>query len=107
MNIKTNNNDKLEIALAQLYHVMDPEIDLNIVDLGLVYEVNFDDKNKGIFIDMTLTTQFCPMGESIVESTTQALQQSFPDEEIHINLVFDPPWNQSMISEKGHLFLNS
>ncbi|HUH73523.1 MAG TPA: metal-sulfur cluster assembly factor [Chitinophagales bacterium] len=106
MNITTNNDEKSEIAIAALYDVIDPEIGLNIVDLGLIYEINFSEKSKDIVVNMTLTTQFCPMGESIVESTTQAMKQSFPEEEIHVNLTFEPPWNQGMISEEGVNFLN-
>ena len=107
MNIKTNNYDKNEIALSALYEVMDPEIDLNIVDLGLVYETEFHDDANTVVVLMTLTTRFCPMGESIVESATKALQNVFPDAEIQINLTFQPPWDQSMISEEGNLFLSS
>ncbi|RXJ44330.1 metal-sulfur cluster assembly factor [Gelidibacter gilvus] len=107
MNIKTNNPDKNEIAIAALYHVMDPEIDLNIVDLGLVYETDFKEDSDDIIVIMTLTTRFCPMGESIVEAATQAVQQPFPDNNIQIMLTFQPPWDQSMISEAGNLFLSS
>lgn len=107
MNIITNNSDKNEIAIKGLHHVIDPEIGLNIVDLGLVYEINFKDKSKEIIVTMTLTTQFCPMSESIVAAATQAMQQSFPEDGIQVNLIFDPPWNQTMISEDGILFLNS
>lgn len=107
MNIKTNNAEKLETALVGLYYVMDPEVDLNIVDLGLVYEIDFKEDSNEIIVTMTLTTQFCPMGESIQSATTQSMQQSFPKHSIQVNLTFDPPWDQSMISEQGHMFLNS
>ncbi len=107
MNIKTNNTDKNEIAITALYEVMDPEIDLNIVDLGLVYETDFKEENNEIVVIMTLTTRFCPMGESIVEAATQAMQQVFPENKIQISLSFQPPWDQSMISDKGNLFLSS
>lgn len=106
MGIKTNNTDKNEIAIAALHNVIDPEINLNIVDLGLVYEVYFNEENNDIVVIMTLTTQFCPMGESIVESTTQAMQQAFPNDKIQVNLIFEPSWNFSMISEEGKKFLN-
>ena len=56
---------------------------------------------------MTLTTRFCTMGESIVEAATQAMQQVFPENKIQISLSFQPPWDQSMISDKGNLFLSS
>src|SRR5680860_1295074 len=105
MDIKSNNAERNTIPMAGLYHVIDPEIDLNIVDLGLVYEINFNEESKDIVVTMTLTTQFCPMGESIVASTTQAMQQSLPEDKIQVNLIFETPWDQSMISEAGHLFL--
>lgn len=107
MNVKTNNTEKNEIALAGLHNVLDPEIGLNIVDLGLVYEIDFSERNNDIVVTMTLTTQFCPMGESIVDSTTQSMQQSFPEGNIHVNLIFQPSWNQSMISEEGNIFLTT
>ncbi len=107
MNIKTNNIEKNEMAIEGLFYVIDPEIDLNIVDLGLVYKINFNEEAAEITVTMTLTTQFCPMGESIVAATTQAMQLSFPNDKIQVDLVFDPPWNQSMISERGRSFLNS
>ena len=107
MDIKSNNDDKCVTAIGGLFYVIDPEIGLNIVDLGLVYEIEFKEDTKDIIVTMTLTTQFCPMGESIVASTTQAMQRAFPDEKIEVNLTFDPPWNQSMISTEGHLFLNA
>ena len=102
----TNHNIQSTIALAALQHVIDPEIGLNIVDLGLVYQVDFNEANKEIFISMTLTTQFCPMGDSIRDAASRAMQQAFPQYKINIELVFDPPWNADRISEEGQAFLN-
>ncbi len=107
MNIKTNNTEKNKLAITALYEVIDPEIGLNIVDLGLVYETDFKEDSNEIIVIMTLTTRFCPMGESIVESATQAVQQVFPENDIKIMLTFEPAWDQSMISEDGNLFLSS
>lgn len=107
MTIETNNEAKNEIALEGLYFVLDPEIDLNIVDLGLVYKIEFKEDSKDILVTMTLTSQFCPMGESIVAATTQSMQQSFPESNIQVELVFDPPWNHGMISPEGNVHLNS
>ncbi|MEO6903830.1 MAG: metal-sulfur cluster assembly factor [Bacteroidia bacterium] len=106
MNVKTNNDIHSTIALAGLYNIIDPEIGLNIVDLGLVYEIDFNEENKEIVVTMTLTTEFCPMGETIVNSAKQAMEQSFSDYKIQVNLIFDPSWNVSMISEEGNKFLN-
>ncbi len=105
MNVITNNNLKSTIALAAMQNVMDPEIGLNIVDLGLVYQVDFDEAGKKIFCSMTLTSQFCPMGESITDATREVLLGVFPEYKVGINLTFDPPWHHDMISEEGQDFL--
>lgn len=106
MNAITNNNRKCTIALAALQDVIDPEIGLNLVDLGLIYQMDFDELDQQIFLTMTLTTQFCPMGESITTSARHVLQSTFPNDKIHINLTFDPPWNHTMISAEGQAYLN-
>ena len=106
MNVITNNNIRCTIALAALQNVMDPEIGLNIVDLGLIYQLDFDETEKKIFCTMTLTTSFCPMGESISNAAREVLSSVFPGENIEINLTFNPPWNHEMISEEGQNFLN-
>ena len=105
MNIKTNNNEKCEYALQDLYNVIDPEIGLNIVDLGLLYEMYFDEDAKKLECIMTLTTQFCPMGEAITSDTRNSLGESFPGWDITINLIFEPAWNMNMISMTGREYL--
>jgi len=105
MNLITNDEDKCAVVLDALLEVMDPEINLNVVDLGLIYQVDFDEKK--IYCTMTLTTQFCPMGESIQNGVTRAVKSVFPEHEVLVNVVFDPPWNAHMISEEGLEFLNS
>jgi len=106
MSVITNNNIKSTVALAALQNVMDPEIGLNIVDLGLIYQLDFDESEKRIYCAMTLTTQFCPMGESITNAVKENLKLSFPEYKLTIELTFDPPWNHEMISEEGREFLN-
>ncbi len=105
MNVETNDQTRCAIALEGLYEVIDPEIGLNVVDLGLIYRVNFEEESKKIVIGMTLTTQFCPMGESITTDVNKSLCHSFPDWEIKVDLTFNPPWNYSRISAKGNEFL--
>lgn len=102
----TNNEALCAEALAALKQVIDPEIGLNIVDLGLVYQADFDTSAKEMFITMTLTTQYCPMGESIRSSAINALREAFPEYTLHFDLVFDPPWHSDRISEEGEKFLN-
>lgn len=106
MNVITNNNLKCTVALAALQNVMDPEIGLNIVDLGLIYQLDFDETEEKIFCAMTLTTQFCPMGESITNAVKETLKSIFADCDAAIELTFYPPWNHEMISAEGREFLN-
>ncbi len=106
MNVTTNNKIKCTIVLAVLQGVEDPEIGLNVVDLGLIYGVDFDEEGMLIIVAMTLTTQFCPMGESIVDAVTNAVQFAFATYKVEVSLVFDPPWNNERISAEGQEFLN-
>lgn len=106
MNVITNNNIKCTIALAALQNVVDPEIGLNIVDLGLIYQIDFNDADSKIYISMTLTTQFCPMGESITAAVKRVLENIFTGMEAQLELTFDPPWSHERISEEGQQFLN-
>ncbi len=92
--------------MTALEEVLDPEIGLNVVDLGLIYQVDFDDTSREIFVSMTLTTQFCPMGESITGSVKHALENAFDDDQVILTLTFQSPWNHTRISEKGLKFLN-
>lgn len=106
MNVITNNNLKATIALAALQDVVDPEIGLNVVDLGLIYQLDFDEPVNTIHCSMTLTTQFCPMGESITSAATETLKAAFPGSKIGVELTFDPPWSHERISPEGQEYLN-
>lgn len=106
MNVITNDNEKCRLAIDALHYVMDPEIGLNVADLGLIYQIDFDETEKKICCTMTLTTQFCPMGESISSGVGNALEQTFPDYKVKVKVIFDPPWNAKMISDEGRKFLN-
>ncbi len=106
MEVLSNNNLYCSAALAGLYDVFDPEIGLNVVDLGLIYRIDFNDEDKTIVVKMTLTTQFCPMGESITADVKQSLSNALKDYQISINLVFDPAWNPDMISPEGKEYLD-
>ncbi|HEX5653789.1 MAG TPA: metal-sulfur cluster assembly factor [Chitinophagaceae bacterium] len=107
MNVKTNNEIKSCIALAALEAVIDPEIGLNIVDLGLILGLDFDESKQNINVTMTLTTPFCPMGETISGAVKRVLENTFRHTVVLIDLNFDQPWNHGRISEEGLKFLNS
>lgn len=106
MNVITNNSLLCTIALATLHNVVDPELGLNVVDLGLIYQVDFDVPGKKIYLMMTLTTRFCPMGETLETAVTRAMQSTFPHDDVSVLLTFDPPWDHSRISAEGKMFLN-
>jgi metal-sulfur cluster biosynthetic enzyme len=106
MNEITNDKEKCELALGALKFVDDPEIGLNVVDLGLIYQIDFDEDQKKIFCSHSLTTQFCPMGETINDGVTNALQRTFPGYQVETKITFDPPWTSARISDEGKEFLN-
>lgn len=92
-----------ELVRAALKNVYDPEIGLNVVDLGLIYGVDVQDEGKRVKVDMTLTTPACPAGPMIIENAQKeimALRDVYPQlEEANINLVWTPFWNPSLMSE--------
>ncbi len=100
-------SDSIEkgIAITALEQVMDPEIGLSVIDLGLIYEINF--KDEEVEVIMTLTTQMCPMGNSIMENVRLTMAQYFVNYTINVKLVFEPEWSHENISIKGKEFLNS
>lgn len=106
MNKTTSDNPFVVTALSALKSVIDPEIGLNVVDLGLIYEIDIDEDNRKLYCTTTLTSQFCPMGESILEAENEALQASFPDYQIVLNITYIPAWIPEMISPAGREYLN-
>uniref|UniRef100_E6QPL5 MIP18 family-like domain-containing protein n=1 Tax=mine drainage metagenome TaxID=410659 RepID=E6QPL5_9ZZZZ len=87
--------EEVETALRG---VSDPEIGINIVDLGLVYGVEISDNR--LHVDLTMTTPACPMGEMILDDVREVLAKLAPaDVEIDLNLVWDPPWSPDQMSQ--------
>ncbi len=87
-----------------LKFVIDPEVEVNIVDMGLIYKVEYDGETT-INITMTLSTPACPIADAIVLNVEQAIKNKFTDFEVDVNLVFDPPWSPDMVSEEGKVLL--
>ena len=102
MEIALSNPHAAELMKARtaLLTVIDPELLVNIIDLGLVYEVRFL-STGAIGVTMTLTTSHCPMGDAITTWVQNALTKAFPEYQVQIELVWDPPWSFEMISEEG------
>lgn len=87
-----------ESVRAALRHVIDPELGINVVDLGLVYEVSVQDGN--VRVSMTMTTPACPLGETLSEQAEATIRQNVPGvKSVMVDLVWDPPWRSSMMSD--------
>jgi FeS assembly SUF system protein len=87
-----------------LKNVYDPEIPVNVYDLGLIYEIDYTDQ-KEARINMTLTAPNCPMVDILLMDVENAVQGVEGVETVNINLVFDPPWDKNMLSEEAKLEL--
>lgn len=100
-------DDEVEqLIWAQLRTCFDPEIPVNIVDLGLVYSVvlaHAEDGSRTAEVRMTLTAPACGMGDILVEDVRSKVERVPTVAEADVELVFDPPWNQSMMSEAARL----
>jgi len=100
MNLYTDK-EKREIEILHfLKEVIDPELEINIIDMGLVYKVNYDEEGK-ITINLTLSTKNCPMGDVIINSVESCLKRHFPEFEIVINMVWEPKWSRDFLTPAG------
>ena len=106
--MENNIQDTLSIeerAVELLKTVFDPEIPVNIYDLGLIYEIDFDPEGVAN-IRMTLTAPNCPMADILVEDINTQVKKIAGVESVNIMLTFEPPWDRSMMSEEALLELN-
>lgn len=87
-----------------LRNIYDPEIPVNIYDLGLIYEVNVDD-NRNVEIKMTMTAPNCPMADELLAEVTEKIKGIQGVNEFNLILTFDPPWSKDMMSEEALLEL--
>lgn len=95
----------IESKLAsQLKQVYDPEIPVNIYDLGLIYDIDVDPKGV-VDITMTLTAPNCPMADDLVENVKQVVMAIEGVTEVYVEIVFDPPWSESRLSDEAKLEL--
>jgi FeS assembly SUF system protein len=92
-------------VIAKLKTVYDPEIPVDIYELGLVYDVEVDDAG-GVFIRMTLTSPMCPVAETLPPEVEAKVQSVAGVCEVKLDVVWDPPWSPSMMSEAARLELN-
>ena len=92
-------------VISEIKKIYDPEIPVNIYELGLIYDVNVDENNK-VYVKMTLTTPNCPVSESLPNEVKNSIKEIKEVNEVDLDLVWDPPWDKSMMSEAAKLELN-
>lgn len=94
-----------EKVIEMLKTVFDPEIPVNIYDLGLIYNIELSEEATVLRVDMTLTAPNCPAADFIVEDVKQKLETIDGLKTVKVNLVFEPEWNKDMMSEEAKVDL--
>ena len=94
-----------EKVILEIKKIYDPEIPVNIYELGLIYNIDIDKKNK-VNIDMTLTSPNCPVAESLPNSVKDSVLKVDGVSDVDLKLVWDPPWGKDRMSEAAKLELN-
>jgi FeS assembly SUF system protein len=94
-----------EKVIEEIKKIYDPEIPVNIYELGLIYDIDID-QNNNVKIKMTLTTPNCPVAESLPNEVKNSVKEIKEVKNVDLDLVWDPPWNKSMMSEAAKLELN-
>ena len=96
---------KKDQIIEELRKIYDPELPVNIYELGLIYDIIIDGKNN-VKIDMTLTTPNCPVAESLPNEVKNSVKEIKEVKDVDLKLVWEPPWDKSMMSESAKLELN-
>ena len=94
-----------EKIIKEIKKIYDPEIPVNIYELGLIYDIKVE-KNNNIKVKMTLTTPNCPVAESLPKEVKDSIMEIKEINNVDLELVWDPPWDKSMMSEAARLELN-
>ena len=98
-------SDLKEEVIKEIKKIYDPEIPVNIYELGLIYKIEIIDKKK-VNIDMTLTTPNCPVADSLPKMVKNNILKIVGVSDVDLNLVWDPPWTKDKMSEAAKLELN-
>jgi metal-sulfur cluster biosynthetic enzyme len=94
-----------EQMMETLRLVIDPELHINIIDLGLVYGIDIDEEKKLVNIEMTLSSSYCPMGDSIVSAVKNCIEGHYAGYKAKLNLVWEPVWSYDSITDEGKRLL--
>ena len=92
-------------VIEEVKKIYDPEIPVNIYELGLIYKIEVDEKNK-VNVDMTLTSPNCPVAESLPKDVKENIMKVEGVSDVNLNLVWEPPWDKDKMSEAAKLELN-
>ena len=92
-------------VIEEIKKIYDPEIPVNIYELGLIYKIDVDEKNN-VNIDMTLTSPNCPVAESLPNEVKENIKKVEGVSDVNLNLVWEPPWDKDKMSEAAKLELN-
>ena len=92
-------------VIEEIKKIYDPEIPVNIYELGLIYKIEVDEKNK-VNVDMTLTSPNCPVAESLPKEVKDNIMKVEGVSDVNLNLVWEPPWDKNKMSEAAKLELN-
>jgi len=92
-------------VIEEVKKIYDPEIPVNIYELGLIYKIDVDEKNK-VNVDMTLTSPNCPVAESLPNEVKENIKKVEGVSDVNLNLVWEPPWDKDKMSEAAKLELN-
>ena len=98
-------NDIKNKIIEEIKKIYDPEIPVNIYELGLIYKIEVDDKNK-VNVDMTLTSPNCPVAESLPNQVKDSIKNVEGVSDVNLNLVWEPPWDKDKMSDAAKLELN-
>ena len=96
--------DLKEKVITEIKKIYDPEIPVNIYELGLIYDIKI--KDKDVQVKMTLTTPNCPVAESLPKEVKDSIMELKEVDKVDLDLVWDPPWDKSMMSDAAKLDLN-
>ena len=96
--------DLKEQVITEIKKIYDPEIPVNIYELGLIYDIKI--KDKDVQVKMTLTTPNCPVAESLPKEVKDSILEIKDVNKVDLDLVWDPPWDKSMMSDAAKLELN-
>ena len=94
-----------EKIITEIKKIYDPEIPVNIYELGLIYDIKVDKENN-VKVNMTLTTPNCPVAESLPKEVKDSIMEIKEVNKVDLDLVWDPPWSKDMMSEAAKLELN-